>query len=232
MFFLVDHTNCIIFAWSAKCGCSHIKNMFWFLTLTNQDYMKCKIHNDKEKMKLPDNIEDYTLIITLRNPFKRIVSGFLDKYKPNGQYKKKWKHPEITFSIFVNEVVINSSMIERHHFCPQTTEHYNEEHLMRAKYIKVFDIENIDYKYIEKLYNIEIPDSVIKFKGRLWENVRDKDSLLTWGGGNVYDDEMETYISFNVPYTNFYTPHIKEQVTTYYNKDFTLANKFGINYTV
>jgi len=33
MYFLVDNDKQIIFGWSAKCGCSHIKNIFWFLHL-------------------------------------------------------------------------------------------------------------------------------------------------------------------------------------------------------
>lgn len=31
MHFLVDDNNKIIIGWSPKCGCSHIKNIFWFL---------------------------------------------------------------------------------------------------------------------------------------------------------------------------------------------------------
>ena len=35
MFFLVDTNKKIIFGWSAKCGCSHIKTIFWFLQSDN-----------------------------------------------------------------------------------------------------------------------------------------------------------------------------------------------------
>lgn len=31
MYFLLDFQRNIIFGWSAKCGCSHVKNLFHFL---------------------------------------------------------------------------------------------------------------------------------------------------------------------------------------------------------
>jgi hypothetical protein len=31
MFFLVNKNNNVIFGWSAKAGCSHVKNLFYFL---------------------------------------------------------------------------------------------------------------------------------------------------------------------------------------------------------
>ena len=37
MRFLVDNIRKIIFGWSAKCGCSHIKYIFWFLQNNNID---------------------------------------------------------------------------------------------------------------------------------------------------------------------------------------------------
>ena len=78
MFFLVDDTNKILFGWSAKCGCTHIKHIYWFLQ---------NVHKSLEKPhygtynKLPENTEDYTIIIICRSPYKRLVSGFLEKYK-------------------------------------------------------------------------------------------------------------------------------------------------------
>ena len=35
MHFLVDTNKQIIFGWSAKCGCSHIKEIYWFLQTDN-----------------------------------------------------------------------------------------------------------------------------------------------------------------------------------------------------
>ena len=78
MYFLIDYEKQIIFGWSAKCGCSHIKNIFWFLKTGK---LENKIHTEKDMNKLPNYINHYTTIIITRNPYKRIISGFLDKYK-------------------------------------------------------------------------------------------------------------------------------------------------------
>ena len=78
MFFTVDNKNKIIFGWSAKCACSHVKNIFLFL---QNGFIPEKIHTGKDIHKLPADIENYTTLIFSRSPYKRIISGFLDKYK-------------------------------------------------------------------------------------------------------------------------------------------------------
>lgn len=98
MYFLVDNNRKILFGWSAKCGCSHIKRMFYFLKNNKMNNKPIHTHNDYNK--LPDDIENYTTIIISRSPYERIVSGFLDKYKLGGGFRRLWKHNTITFSNF------------------------------------------------------------------------------------------------------------------------------------
>ena len=104
MRFLIDTKKKIIFGWSAKCGCSHIKRIFLFLnsnSIINND-----IHEKVNKFifnKLPNNIENYTTIIISRNPYKRIISGFLDKYKKNGSYRHLWTNDFLSFSQFLTK---------------------------------------------------------------------------------------------------------------------------------
>lgn len=119
MYFMVDINKKIIFGWSAKCGCSHIKSIFYFLQTDN---VTNKIHTAKDKNILPDDIENYTTIIFTRNPYKRIISGFLDKYPKGGQYRKLWKDSFLSFNKFVDELIkYKWKQIEIHHFTPQTT---------------------------------------------------------------------------------------------------------------
>ena len=77
MRFLVDEINKIIFGWNAKAGCSHIKNLFYYLTDT-QPFTN--IHRQVADKSLPDDYIKYTIIIITRNPYERIVSGFIEKY--------------------------------------------------------------------------------------------------------------------------------------------------------
>ena len=59
MFFLLDNKVKVIFGWSAKCGCTHVKRMFRFFQ--NQDIHN--VHTDDDVHNLPDDIENYTTII-------------------------------------------------------------------------------------------------------------------------------------------------------------------------
>ena len=168
MYFLIDHKLKIIFGWSAKCGCSHVKKLFWYLKTNDENH---KIHTNKDISNLPIDINNYITIIISRNPYERIISGFLEKYNENGNLRKKlWKHNEITFSKFVSELLKNDwKMIDKHHFTPQTTEFFNDNKILKSKQLKIYDIKNIDYNFIENLYNKKIPENVLNFRG---EHVR------------------------------------------------------------
>jgi hypothetical protein len=85
MHFLVDLKKKVIFGWSAKSGCSHVKNLFFYLT---KGTINNKLHNGGESHNLPDNIEEFIIFLFIRNPYKRVVSGFLDKYSDGGQFIK------------------------------------------------------------------------------------------------------------------------------------------------
>jgi hypothetical protein len=44
MYFLIDDNKKIIFGWSAKCGCSHVKYMFKFLTEEITNIKNINVH--------------------------------------------------------------------------------------------------------------------------------------------------------------------------------------------
>ena len=227
MRFLIDTKKKIIFGWSAKCGCSHIKRIFMFLnsnSIINND-----IHEKANKFifnKLPNDIENYTTIIISRNPYKRIISGFLDKYKIGGGFRHLWKYGYITFSMFVNELKKNDwKMIEKHHFTPQTSEDFNKK-ILNSKCIKFYDIENIDYTYIETLYNKKIPEIILQKKEgherKEYSKIIDK---------YVYDLYLKTYLNCKVDTKYFYNEELKNKVYNFYKNDFIFFNKLGVEYT-
>ena len=63
MYFIIDNKLKIIVGWSAKCGCTHIKRICYYLQ-TNID--KDNIHIYVEKLPLPYDIENYTTILIIR----------------------------------------------------------------------------------------------------------------------------------------------------------------------
>lgn len=222
MFFSVDHNKKVIFGWSPKCGCSHIIRLFWFLKNNVEDR---KIHTSDDRNKLPSDIENYTTIIISRSPYKRIVSGFLDKYKKTGEFRRCWKHDNLTFSMFVDELIKpNWKMINEHHFIPQTAQDFNTK-IFKSKSLYFYDIENINYNHIEKLYNKKIPENVMgKKEGH--ERVKFEETL----DSDVYNLDIDTYNHCNVDLKYFYNKEIQNKIFKFYKRDFIFFNKVGINY--
>jgi hypothetical protein len=225
MFYLIDYYQKVIFGWSAKCGCTHIKKIYYFLMNGEVD---CAIHRNHEYVvDLPDDIENYTVVIICRSPYKRIVSGFLNKYSIDGPFRKGWKSETITFSTFVDEVIKkNWEVIDKHHFIPQTREKFNEEKIMKAKCVKCYDIEVIDYEYIEGLYNKKIPEKLLYFKGPHVRKQYDVDM-----NEPVYHLNMEDYYECNVDLGCFYNEELEKKVYDFYQNDFVFFKKFDIDYT-
>jgi hypothetical protein len=223
MYFLTDENKKIIFGWSAKCACSHIKRIFWYMK-TNK--LNNEIHKPRDYKGLPNDITNYTIILFSRNPYKRLISGFLDKYKVGGQYRSIWPHSTITFSNFVNELVkSNWTIVNRHHFTPQTSEAFTKHKMTKAKVIKCYDINSIDYNYIESLFDKKIPAELLAIKEGHERQVFNK-SYEEY----VYDLDMSIYYEYNVDIKYFFNEELKNKVYKYFENDFNFFYENGIDY--
>lgn len=223
MYFLIDKERKIIFGWSAKSGCSHIKRLFHYL---NTDDIENFSHDMFSFDMLPDIIDNYIIILFIRNPYKRLVSGFLDKYNINGSYRKLWSiNKELTFENFVDELYNhNYNVIEKHHFTPQLSEAYNNR-INLIENLILYDIENIDYKYIEKLYNKTIPQEILNYKGPVHIGIKTIDY-------KVYNLNIDKYYKYTAKLTNFYNRIIKNKIDEYYKLDFEYFGSKNIIYKI
>ena len=223
MYFLLNQKKKIIFGWTPKCGCSHVKNLWFYLNNMKVNYL----HDETYISRLPKDINNYIIIIFTRNPYKRLVSGFLDKYKKNGQFRFKWGKKEIIFKDFVDVLVQkNYSRIERHHFSPQTSELYDKS-IFKSKTLKFYDICNIDYAYIEKLFNKNIEKHIIDFKGK---HLRSLFVKKEHDNQYVYNLNMDTYYLSKIDTKYFYNEEIKKKVFNHYKEDFITFYENGIDY--
>ena len=226
MHFFVNNEYKIIFGWSGKCGCSHIKKIYYFFC----NNIEKELHADDEyEEELPYNIEDYTSILFIRNPYKRVVSGFLDKYSKSGVYVDKFlvKYDIIKFDTFVDELITGDwSIIDKHHFTPQTTEQFNKSKIIKSKSLILYDIESINYECLEKLFNKKIPDKLVNFKGGHERKVYNEN----FNDDSVYNLDINKYIKYNVPISNFYNKELKDKVYNFYVNDFLFFKEFGFDY--
>lgn len=224
MYFIIYSERKIIFGWSAKCGCTHFKGIVWNL-LYDEELKGARVHEKKARDKLPSDIENYISVLVIRNPYERLVSGFLDKYKPRGQYRNIWKCEPLTFTKFVDELIKpNWKVIEQHHFTPQITEDFNADKLLKSKGLKTFDIVDIDYNFLEKLYNKKISDFSIKQKH---QNYRKATVEIKQP---IYDLNIDDFFDNYVPTQFFYSEDIKNKVYNFYIDDFTFFKNNGFDY--
>lgn len=225
MYYLIDEKFKIVFGWSTKCGCTHVKLLFYFL---KNNIFKKPLHTPADYGSLPNDIENYIVILIIRNPYQRIISGFLNKYGVDGQYLYLWKHDTITFSKFVDELSKNNwSMIDKHHFTQQTSEKFDENKLLKCKELKIYDLNNIDYSFIESIFNKKIPDHILTFKAG-----HERKKYANTYENYVYDLEIKIYFNYNVDIKYFYNEEIKTKIYNFYEKDFIYYKNNGFNYYI
>jgi len=233
MFFFIDYDKKIIFGWSAKSGCSHIKMLFHFFTKHSEGELK-PFFKDENLLhlnsynSLPNDIKDFTIILFIRNPYERLVSGFLDKYRKYGQFNHLWnRSTPLTFRNFVNELVKgNSSMINRHHIGPQISERWEDRILFHSN-LKVYDIRNIDYHFLENIFQKKIPAYILQFRGT-HENRKSKmDYSYPVYDVSLYDYENDSTVPH---YRNFFDDSIIHNVNCYFEKDLSLFSSFGFRF--
>ncbi len=227
MFFLVDNEKKIVFGWSAKCGCTHFKKIFYNLRDGHEnDFNPHTI--EAFLTPIPEDIENYTTVIVCRNPYERLISGFRDKYGINEECRSyQWNKIEITFEEFVNELLNNTwEKVNLHHFTPQTSEMFDEEKLQKSGKLIIYDINKIDYDMLENLFEKKIPVSLL-IKNNCYY-VDEKKCIEK----KIFDVNLDLYQNYKISPKYFYNEELKEKVYNFYKNDFDFFKKFGFDYDV
>lgn len=221
MYFYTDYERKIIFGWTPKCGCTHVRNIFFYLSENKKLF--CNL--PKFTTPLPRDTTNFTFVLFTRNPYKRLVSGFLDKYDKGGLIHL-WKTGlPLTFKNFVNH--LGTSHVQDFHFSPQVSGDFNFESMKNCKII-VYDIENIDYKNIEHLFGKKIPDDILYFKGDHNYRIADASCCLELPVYNMLIDQIKPN---KVDCKWFYDEEILSKVNNYYRDDLTFLKSCGLNYS-
>jgi hypothetical protein len=96
---------------------------------------------------------------------------------------------------------------------------------MSSKCIKCYNIKNIDYKYIEELYNVQIPETILARK-----EGHERKNYSEFIARDVFDLEMADYYNFNVNIKYFYNEELKNRVYNFYKNDFIFFSELGLDY--
>jgi hypothetical protein len=196
---------------SPKCSCRSVSDFAWEVAQSKQ--IRCPIRSN---------------IIVFRNPYKRVISGFLNKYVEHKNYLEasRRRNPQInlsTFQDFLEELYrSNYRYIDKLHFMPQISKHrwvsfdaiYDSDHLKPLE------------SHINSMFetNIEMPFRVNKYgpkDGKSGETISDGAPCPE----NVWRLEREALLELiqqkKIPhYQNFFNDRLKGMVRELYNDDF------------
>lgn len=233
MFFLVSHKYKFLLGWSAKCGCSSVKN--WYLDVHGIDKSQlgmpvykaigyAKTQYTKVEWGKPDLYRNYRKYAVVRNPYSRVVSGFVNKYIIENRLPNRgWS----TFNQFLNMLSedIEFKAVDTHHFTHQFSEAYHGFERAGFGFDMVIRMENLDdgLKTIGDYHKL-CDKKVSEFN---------KTRYGRRGGSyvNVAEMPIEKFDRDKIPpFQYFYDASTIERVRVIYDIDFRRLKESGIHY--
>lgn len=230
-FIILDDKKLIVF-WSLKCGCSTLKTILAiYLKLQNSKYRHIHLNKElREKINKRDQnkisiYKNYNIVMLIRNPYKRLVSGFLNKYVNN-----HYENPSNCncFYDFCRILLKNPEKINKHHFDKQTCDigwdFYNELQRPNIKYI----LDTSKVNDITKILGLNIPKIKENYHSRVSEKNQEVKKTNCWSLDYNSLKNLD-----NINYSNFYNDDIKKLVYNIYKDDFIFFNNnLNMNYTI
>lgn len=232
----------ICFWWNPKCGCSFVKKLFLFLLkkeIIHQHAIGGLLHLNTQN-SYQNFMKNYTHIIFIRNPYHRVVSGFLQLYIKRiiSGTRRLFTHGisnnnvhEMTFEKVINIMLNNknrgsSTWYINNHLQPQLS-HYKKD----IKFTKIFDLYNIDYDYLSNLFDKDISIQDINFlreTGPGHVNVQKKYEH------DVYNFTINEFKDIKIipKYKYFYNDDLKRKVRELFKRDFDFFESKGFKFDI
>ena len=228
MQFIILHEKKLIIFWSPKCGCSTLKTILSFY-LNIYDSNKYEyIHKNKElkefiniKKYNSEVYKNYDIVMLIRNPYTRLVSGFINKY-----IDLKYVNPDNcdSFQDFCNILSKYPYKINKHHFEKQTTDEGWQFYLELGKPKIKHVLDTSQVNDLKKIINLDIDDIKLNETNKI---VKDDNTNL-WSKSYNSLKEIRNY-----NYSSFYNDDLKKLVYNIYKDDFIFFKEnLGIDYDI
>jgi hypothetical protein len=244
--YLVEHNNQIIYCPIAKNACTLLKNVLIEISDKHEDFKQsdCKIHkyidSNKHLFQLNNfdyiNREDYFKFIILRNPFKRVISTYADKFvnrlNKNDPHaipviEEVYQHlglpvdfqKSITFSQFVEHLLRTEDAQLDSHWRPQSI--YFASGLVKFDYVGQFEKLDRVIEDLEHRLNVKMDAGVSKHR-TTYSTIASVENFH-----ELYPSELKSLPSFPQS-SQFYTQEIEERVRSRYSEDIAIYEEnFG-----
>lgn len=224
MYFLINTRHRIAFGWSAKCGCTMVKSLFFQLSGIFMPH----VHGAWLWAGLPADGGGLEIVVFARNPYERVVSGFIDKYGRSRELVHSDPIPggdACCFADFVRSIethgIDQRSANFVHHFTPQLSEAWIDG----IPVTRVFDIGAIDFDFLEQRFGTPVVDR----HARANPGVPQRGVHI--GAGLIPVGELASMSA--VPnYASFYDRATKDAVSRLYARDLEFFRRFGLEYDI
>lgn len=210
----IDH---VVIYTSPKCSCRSVSDFAW------------EVANTKPVVSL-----ERMNIIVFRNPYHRLVSGYLNKYVEHTKYLEASRVGRSdldlgTFDSFVDELHVHGlRSIDKVHFSPQITKY------QRVVFQKIFNSENLENLavYLNTLFStdVKMPFRVNKYgpkhpRARLADDLGKQGHQEVWKLNSVH--LLSLIQSGQTPaYSSFYNEVIRRKVREIYAADFDFLHQY------
>lgn len=236
-FIILDKLKLIIF-WSPKCGCSTLKHLLAvYFNILDPKYAHIHVNKElqekiKNSMKRKDeDYKNYDIAMLIRNPYERLVSGFLNKYVLNTHYYKNPPNCN-NFYDFCHALANTPEKIDEHHFENQTAKNFDFYNKLNNRENVKYIIDTKNVNYFSKILDLNLSD--IK--------LNDSQSYFMQEDGKSDKEEKQElwFLDYKslcklgkLNYSNFYNDELRKLVFKIYKDDFNFfSDSLNVNYTI
>ncbi len=242
-YYLVEHSHKIAYCPIGKNACTLLKNMLLTISPEQENYQQSnlKMHEYIDKNKSLFTLKDFSYLehsdyfkfIVIRNPFKRLVSTYVDKFVKRRNNKDPHALPviksvyeylglepnfakSITFSQFIDYLLRTEDRHLDGHWRPQAV--YFAANLVKFNFVGQFEkLDNV-INHLEKQLKLKIDANVSKHRLD-YGDFTGKEKF-----NNIYPEQLSK-LAATPKSKQFYTPQLEEKVRIRYAEDIAIYEK-------
>lgn len=225
MHLLVDNDRQMNIWWSAKCGCSFVKNLYYTIVLKKEI---SDIHSRETYAAIYDHRnKNFLNLYVCRNPYARIVSSFAQKLELYPEYTSFEGFVDLLYDHYVNRKNVIKDV---HHTTPQFSELFPfwDNNFYFHDIVKLEELDRVDL--LDRWFDIQTekkPKNDFGYNMNVQKNKHTVANAFKLSRQEIIQLKKDGTVPY---YTSFYNDKIKQKIDRIYRIDFKMFEKYGIHY--